>query len=231
MTRTYTRDELDFSEDGSVKVVSAALKFVIFVPPLEDGGEPLVYPAGHRKAGAPIVDWEGNPIGKRGIVFFNSKDNSAQAVPGDGTGVVIINQVTEEQAAAISGRQGGIKDILAYALGTFGLNDVYNSDIGYVRSKLRPVGHEGGSGRYARDGYDICRAVRLAGSGEFQGPAASPQKFGDGAVIVQQGSDIRLVQPGIFCATYTHPDGDGISLEDIPVANDVHQDVAGCPRM
>jgi hypothetical protein len=232
MTQTYTRNDLDFSEGNSLPVISSAQKFVIFVPPLEGGGEPLVYPAGHRNAGAPIADWEGKPIGERGIVFFNPTDRSVQAVPGDGTGVVIINQVTEDQAAAISGRLGGLKDALAYAWEAFGLDDVYNSDTKTVWTTMNPVGHAGGgSGRYARDGRDICRAVRLAGSGEFLGPAASPQVFWDGAVIVQQGSDTRLVQPGVFRNTYTHPDGSEIALDEVPVAGDACQDVSGCRHM
>jgi hypothetical protein len=33
----------------------------------------------------------------------------------------------------------------------------------------------------------------IPGSGEFRGPAASPQRFANEAVIVQQ--DVRLIQP------------------------------------
>jgi hypothetical protein len=220
MARTYTRSDIDLSEGHSLPVISTAQKFVIFIPPLEGGGEPLVYPSGHKNAGKPIVDWEGKPIGERGILFFNPTDRSVQAVAGDGTGVVIINQVTADQAAAISGHHGGLKETLAYAWEAFGLADAYNSDTETVRTTMNPVGHAGGgSGRYARDGKDICRAVRLTGSGEFLGPAASPQKFSDGAVIVQQGSAVRLVQPGVFRNTYTHPDGSEITLDEVPVAN------------
>ena len=37
-------------------------------------------------------------MGDRGLVFFNGKDKSWQAVKGDGEGVIIINEVTQEQA-------------------------------------------------------------------------------------------------------------------------------------
>jgi len=50
-------------------------------------------------------------------------------------------------------------------------------------------------------------------------------------VIVQQGSDTRLVQPGVFRNTYTHPDGSEIALDEVPVAGDACQDVSGCRHM
>ena len=37
-------------------------------------------------------------MGDRGLAFFNGKDKSWQAVKGDGQGVIIINEVTREQA-------------------------------------------------------------------------------------------------------------------------------------
>jgi len=48
-------------------------------------------------AGQPIVDYE---------VFFNTKDQSWQAVAGDGQGVIIINEVTKDRADKIYNRIG-----------------------------------------------------------------------------------------------------------------------------
>ena len=78
-------------------MISSAQKFIIPVPALGDSGEPLLYPEGDEKSGKSIVDYEGKPIGERGLVFFNAKDKSWQAVAGDGQGVIIVNEVTKEQ--------------------------------------------------------------------------------------------------------------------------------------
>ena len=85
----------------STSVISNAQKFIIPVPAFGRSGEPLVYPLISDKAGQPILDYTGKPVGDRGLVFFNGKDNSWQAVLGDGEGVVIINEVTREQATKL----------------------------------------------------------------------------------------------------------------------------------
>jgi len=45
----------------------------------------------------------------------------------------------------------------------------------------------------------------------FEGPAASPQEFAQGGVIVEQGGKMRGVQPDIFVRTYRLSDGRPIS--------------------
>ena len=51
----------------------------------------------------------------------------------------------------------------------------------------------------------------MPGTGAFQGPAATPQKFENGAVILKQGEqEPRLVQPKAFVETYTNDDGSQI---------------------
>jgi hypothetical protein len=99
--RKLVAAELRVDATTATPVISSAQKFIIPVPVLAGGGEPLRYPAGHEKAGAQILDFEGKPIGERGLIFFNDKDNTVQAVAGDGEGVVIINEVTLEQAVEI----------------------------------------------------------------------------------------------------------------------------------
>ena len=50
------------------------------------------------------------------------------------------------------------------------------------------------------------RAIRVTGRGTFAGPAASPQVFEDGAVLVQREVDgrpvVHLVQPDVFVRDY-----------------------------
>ena len=58
-----------------------------------------------------------------------------------------------------------------------------------------------------RDDRDICHAVYIPGEFVFEGPAASPQIFEDGGVIVEQGGELRGVQPDAFMRTYRLHDG------------------------
>jgi len=103
-----------------------------------------------------------------------------------------------------------VKEVLAYAKNDLGLSDTYNSDRGFVNSKMTPVAknlsfgeNSSPMGLFKRDDRDICKAIRLEGEGEFRGTvAATPQKFNNGAIIVQQGNDIKLIQPEIFDETY-----------------------------
>lgn len=226
-----TAEQIDFGADKSTPVISGAQKFVIPVPAFKDGGEQLVYPEG-EKAGQPIADWQDKPIGDKGLVFFNGKDRAYQAVKGDGNGVVIINLVTEEQAAKLTAKinefnsdptqlsLGEIKEVLKYAREDLGLVDMYNSDKGFIAGKMSSVGAGTGVqayGLHKRDDRDICHAVFVPGSGEFQGPAATPQQFSDGAVILQQGKDVRLIQPDAFEASYKHADGRSITVSELAV--------------
>jgi hypothetical protein len=86
---------IDFSE--ARPVISAAQKFVIPVAAFDDA-DPLVYPGGTEKAGEPISDWRGNVVGTKRIIFFSEIDKCYQAAPSDGQSVIIIDEVTAEQA-------------------------------------------------------------------------------------------------------------------------------------
>ena len=223
-----------------VHTISNAQKFILPIP--STAGEPLVYPQGTKAKGAtgdlesisgqPILDWQGKPIGKEGIVFFNAKDRSWQAVVSDGQGVVIMNQVTEEQSQKLTARihelANGpkelklkqIKDLLKYAQDELSITDMYNSDKEFIRSKMNALESTDSGieafGLHRRDDRDICQAVFVEGKGEFQGPAATAQKFEDGAVIVKQGDSTRLIQPEIFAQTYSHLDGKPMDIGSIP---------------
>jgi hypothetical protein len=72
-----------------------------------------------------------------------------------------------------------------------------------------------------RDDRDVCHAVYVPGRFVFEGPAASPQIFENGGVIVEQGGKFRGVQPDIFLRTYRLQDGRQIAslTSDLKVWN------------
>ena len=228
--RTITPSGIRVDASTGTAVISSAQKFILPVPVLAGGGEPLRYPAGHEKAGTPILDFQGKPVGERGLVFFNDKDQSVQAVSGDGQGVVIINEVTAEQADQIDRRiqQLGashdaltveqLKQILDFARKELKLGDMYNSTRDFVRERMTPVLTSGNAadanavyGLKKRDDRDICYAVYVPGRFVFEGPAATPQVFENGGVIVAQAGELRGVQPDVFLRTYRLADGRSIS--------------------
>lgn len=228
---TLNHTQIDFT--NSSPVISCAQKFIL--PVFAGGGEPLVYPAGTVEkdedvSGKPIVDWEGNPVGETGVVFWNAKDECWQAVPDDGQGIIIINQVTEEQAEQIAAKIGEyaddpnkltlaqLKEVLRYVCEDLGIGDMYNSDRGFWKKRLTlvdadnpPTDGEGKAieayGLHKRDDRDICPAVYVAGEVTFDGTVATDQKFPDGVVIVRVGEDVQGVQPDTFAETYLHADG------------------------
>lgn len=225
--------DLQFGDDTSTPVISTAQKFILPIPELMDGGEPLVYPPDDNRAGEPILDYKGEPIGDRGLVFFNQADQTVQAVAGDGNGVIIINEVTAEQADALHDyvltlnpnpaelTLEQLKQAIAYAQDELDLGDMYNSDRTFIAENMSAIDTWAASfpeapvdaayGFKKRDDRDISQAVYIPGSFQFQGPAATAQVFEDGGVIVQQEESIRGVQPDIFIRTYSFSDGQPIT--------------------
>ena len=233
LSRKISPADLRFDPGTSTAVISNAQKFIVPVPRLDSGGEPLVYPKGHEKAGTPILDYEGKPVGQKGLVFLNAKDQSWQAVAGDGEGVIIINEVTQEQAKKLDKKVkelqkdpnqlalSQLKEVLDFARNDLRLSDMYNSTRSFVNSKMTPVatdqaaGGEGTNdeayGLKKRDDRDVCHAIYIPGKFTFEGPAASPQVFDNGGVIVEQGGKFRGVQPDIFVRTYRLQNGQQIA--------------------
>lgn len=217
--------DLDFSK--AIPCISAAQKFVLPVPAFEGGGEPLVFPAGHPKAGEPIVDWRGVAVGERGLVFHNDKDRVVQAARGDGEAIVIINQVDRSQAMALREKIAAIgANPAAFSLEQthaalnaarqMGLGDQYNSDQGFMKSKLTAVVDFGGWGLFKRDDRDLCHALIMRESGLFAGPAGEPQPFEPGDAIVAQpdgqgGRSYRKIDGEVFLQTYRAPDGSALA--------------------
>ncbi|MEO0406251.1 MAG: hypothetical protein AAF289_02760 [Cyanobacteria bacterium P01_A01_bin.135] len=231
--RIVVAEDLQFG-DTSTPVISKAQKFILPIPILEGGGEPLVYPSSDSRAGTPILDWQGEPIGDRGLVFFNEADQTVQAVAGNGDGVIIINEVTAAQATALHAYIASLssnpsdltleqlKQAIAFAQDELGLGDMYNSERTFIEAEMTPIDTWTAAiateqqldplyGLKKRDARDINQAIYIPGSFQFQGPAATPQVFEDGGVIVQQGNSVRGVQPDVFLRTYSFSDGQPIT--------------------
>lgn len=227
--RTIKTADLKTGPGYSTPVISKAQKFSIPVPAFGSTGELLIYPKEHSKAGQPILDYKGNPIGERGIVFFNEKDQSWQAAPGDGESVIIINEVTQQQAEKLHRRIHDIqpspdklsvtqlKQVLDYAKQELGLNDMYNSTRAFIREEMTPINSEASEGAddvyglKKRDDRDVNQAIYIPGEFLFEGPTASPQQFTNGGIIIEQGGKMRGIQPEIFSRTYTLADGSPIT--------------------
>jgi len=224
-----------------IDCISAAQKFVLPIPKYKEGGEPLVFPAGHQKQGQQITDWEGKAVGDSGVVFFNGVDKVVQAVPATGQGIVIMNQVTKKQADMLMEKIDSIggdpeqfdldktKQVLSYAR-DIGIIDQYNSDREFMAAKFTPVSARGSVGLFKRDDRDLCQATIMDAYGEFTGPAGEPQKFVPGDVALAQsdgkgGTIYAKIDMKAFEATYTKPDGSKIS-EASEVARDVKLSLA-----
>ena len=179
----------NISFNKSLPTISNAQKFILPIPAAV--GEPLVYPAGATQendagevvsiAGQPILDWEGNAIGEQGVVFFNAKDRSWQAVGNDGQGVIIMNQVTEDQSKRLIEKIRShadspmelileqIKAVLRFAQEDLKITDMYNSGRDFIKQKMNPIescdcGIEE-LGLHRRDDRDICQAILVEGKG------------------------------------------------------------------
>ena len=238
-TRRVKAADLKIGPNYSTPVLSNAQKFIIPVPAFKQDGEPLVYPKTHPKAGHPLLDYEGKPIGDRGIIFLNFKDKSWQAATGDGQSVIIINEVTQEQAEKLYQEieklnpdpdkltLPELKQVLTFAQKKLGLDDVYNSTRSFVTEKMTPVlpneAAQNGKnkddvyGLRKRDDRDVNQAIYIPGAFTFEGPAASTQQFENGGIIIEQGGKMRGVQPEIFMRTYKLLDGSPIQS----VTNDI----------
>lgn len=229
--------DIDFS--AAEPVISRAQKFIVPIAAFD--GDALLYPPGTEKAGQPITDWQGNPVGESGIIFFNEIDKCYQAAASDGRSVIIINEVNDEQAAELDAfahknrepidnlSKAGLEGLLDYARTQLGLRDIYNSDDAFIRAKMTPVHPERADasprphGLMKRDDRDICHAVLVAGPARFQGPAATPQQIpDDGAFIVRQksGADyvFRMADKGAMLRTYLRADGHALSMRDFTPA-------------
>jgi len=214
--RLLRADQVDFSDGASTPVMSDSYRFVLPVPAWPGGGEPFARPDGE-----PLVDRDGRLIEGRGLVFLDPDDNCWEVAPGDGSAVILFSPVAEAVAAALSRRIGelaatpealslaDLKTLIAFAVGDLGIRASYATSKAVVAQTMiaEPAAAASGCGLHRRRADQVCRAVYVPGAGAFQGPAASPQRFVDGAVIIRHGESVRLVQPISFEAGYRFLDG------------------------
>jgi len=235
VTHTLSADDFDLGESASTLVYSDSLRFILPVPKLEGGGEPLDPPPGEDERGS-FKDRQGRAIEGRGIVFFNPADDCWQVARGNGAAVIIIAPVTEAQGDALMAKVRSLspdperltleqlKAIIRYAIETLKMRAVFDSTRAYVAEKMTPVDPAAppGLGLHRRKVHDHCYAVFVPGSGRFLGPAATPQVFRKGAVILRQGVDVRLLQPTWFTDHYRFPDGRPALASELKVQDPGH---------
>lgn len=227
MVRTITADEIDFSPTMSTAVVSDTLRFVVPVPAMADGGAPLRQVEGEA-AGEPFIGKDGRPIEGPGLAFFNSDDGCNDFVRCDGRAVIIVGDMTEALGRRLDGKVrslaadpgqlelADLRAVLAFATEGLGLI-AHSSRRDYVRDAMTPLDAAGieAYGLHRRRGDQPCRAVFVAGAGRFLGPAATPQVFSDGAVIIARQDSVWLCQPDRFETNYKHPDGRPIRVAEL----------------
>jgi hypothetical protein len=218
MEQNYQSSNIDFS--NSTEVIGAGTRYIIFPGRFE--GKPILDP----DHGTLIKDWNNNTIEGSGFVFKNKKDNALQSIKDNGTSVIIINSCDEIKAKLIDekitkyhkiNKSENIKmeqiiEILEYINNDLELIDVYDSDTNYVINKLEKLNN----GLYIKIAENnICKAIYLNGKGSFEGPAITPQRFENGAVIINDGKETRLVQTDVFLKTYL--DTNGNKIEDVSI--------------
>lgn len=257
---TYALDDLTFASAAWVlpsRDRTKASRFVVPIPGFD--GEEMRYPVSfpldmrqhdgsphplagkpHPKAGQPIEDWRGRPIlaldgsVRRGVVFFNYEDAIYEGVPSSGSGIIIFNRPSAEQARALEAwiaERGGlaaldsvarVAALLKHAL-HLGLDDRYDSDLRYAAKSLMPVAETSTGvpayGLHLRSN-EMVRAVFVPGPARI----GSIGLGADGGVFLLIGTDktsgvrdIRCISPAAFALTYTRADGAPITATALPI--------------
>lgn len=208
---------LDFG--ASPEYVNRTRRFVLPVPDLGRGAEPLVVPAGDPREGQVLRRRaEGGPRGgaATGIVFFNAVDRAWQAALGDGSEAILVNAIDGHQAAALKAwldarapaplDLAAIRAFLAHARDALGLVDVYHKRLASIRRDMAPA-EPGGA-----NPYDFIvtkqtrhRALRIDRPFTFDGPVR--QHYPDGAVLVNDGRHTWGVATAVFLRCYRRVQG------------------------
>lgn len=117
-------------------------RFIVRIPKIDET---------HLEDTSDIVDYKGTPMRiKKGIIFHNRVDKTDQLVKADGTGIMIINNVTKEQSEILTKMSEELSQVssklyvkafkqFVIECNKLGLIDKYNSDIKYLESNLRNI--------------------------------------------------------------------------------------------
>jgi len=186
-------DLLDFSK--SALYVNRTKRFVLPIPELAGGGEPLVFPAGTEQAGRAIKALDdGTP--ERGIVFANGEDRAWQAVRGNGKEAILFTDVSLEQAQALQRfvkdleqQNGGltledVKAVLQFARSELNLVDCQNKKMESVPKEMKVI--DPNNPYFMQVIKDTKhQAVYIPTGFTFDGPVR--QTYPEGAVILTDG--------------------------------------------
>ena len=193
---------LNFEE--GIKVVNRTTRFVIPVPKLPNGGEPMVYPEGTEKAGLALKELE-DGTAERGIVFFNGTDQAWQGVRGNGAEAILVNDVSPEQARALMVKFAllggadisidGIKSLLDFARKTLNITDFYDKKMTGVSSEMAVVDSNNPYYMVVTK-PTLHSAIYIRSGFTFDGPVM--QVYPDGAVIINNGKYSWGIDAGVF---------------------------------
>ena len=204
-----SKEQLDFSR--SANYVNRTKRYVVAVPALPEGGEPLVYPVGTDEAGKAIKELsDGTP--EKGIVFFNGKDRAWQAVRGNGHEAILITDVDAAQAIALDAKKtellGGahelslteIKDLLRYASQDLGLIDAQNKKASAVATEMIVIdGSVSGHMQVIKD--TLHKAIFVPEGFIFtEGPVK--QTYPEGAALVTSGRHVWGIDKEVFIRNF-----------------------------
>jgi len=226
--------DLDFSAAPTVRGIG--YRFVIPVPNLGDENRVLE-----------VKNWKGETERVVGYGFKNATDGAAQAVSGDGNGVIIVAlnpEITDihgaTRAILDAVEQGGgakiltvtkLDTLLDFIHNTLGLVDTYNSNdatalsmkpqAGFVKEGLRPLG------LFEKQEKPGPRALNVEGyCSVLDGPHAGDATYPDGFMAVQlppkkEGAEptYRSIAPSAISYCYEFGDGKKIAdnMGDLPV--------------
>lgn len=220
---------IKFPEKGCFLACSTESKFVLPIP-VFDGDVPLKTPEGQ--------DIQYQPPNSRGVVWKNAITGEWQGVRSNGEDVIIINQMTREEAMQVKSwidecvgqpnklGAGTIINFVDWAKNTFN-KCVYSAEKMKFLTSVEAVGEiSPGYGLYQRKAQDVFESVRIKEavrltSANHPGPG---QLFETGFVLIRRHSDIKAVPRPVladaFCKTYKRLVEDrkleNIDLEDVP---------------
>lgn len=124
----------------TLELVNRTPRFSLPIPNLGEAGELLVVPSYDPQRGGEVIKTNEDGSTARGLVFLNPKDGGIyQAVKGDGTKVLIFNDITAEIASKLMEKITNVqpeidkislpelKEIVRFATDELGITDIFNA--------------------------------------------------------------------------------------------------------
>lgn len=222
----------DVNFQNAIPVISSTQKFVIPVPALKNNEGNVNLSSRSKKFIQPIFDSRNNSINTKGIVFMNEKNKNWQMVSGDGTGCIVINEVSQTQARILLKKvmqltndnpeklnADNLKVLLKFAH-TLGLKDVSATDKTTLKKEMTviPLADSGYEylGLHKQTDKKNLLAVRYTGAIQLEN---SKQLHETGCVVMLDDAEenIKGVKTNVFLKNYTKVDGSPLTLFDVPI--------------